>query len=178
MHDIVEAERGEQHGQRRTAKDTVEATPEQIASAPRGDLIHRTWNCKHTEPLRQKGAPAVDTRTARNVDVSGHLAWEKGLLARPTIPRKKRSKVETFNWHTLPKDGLAAGNVYPDGSARDGPIPELERLGWSFAVVDGNGKVAAAAYGVPPPWITDIGGAEAWALYQALLHTIPEQCNY
>ena len=85
LHDIVEAEQGEQHGHRRTAKDTVEATPEQIASAPRGDLIHRTWNRKHTEPLRQKGAPAADTRTARNVDVSGHPAWEKrfGCQAHP-----------------------------------------------------------------------------------------------
>ena len=72
--------------------------------------------------------------------------------------------METFNWHIKPRDGLAAGEVYPNGSARDGPTPELMRLGWGFVVLDSGGNISAAAYGVPPPWIVDIGGAEAWAL--------------
>ena len=40
------------------------------------------------------------------------------------------------------------------------------------------GQVVAAAYGVPPPWIQDIGGAEAWALFQSLLVTSPSKCRY
>ena len=94
------------------------------------------------------------------------------------MPLARRSGVETFNWHIKPLHGPVAGEVYTDGSARDGPTPELLRCGWSFMVIDGAGKITAAAYGVPPPWITDIGGAEAWALYQSLLCTIPEQCKY
>ena len=67
------------------------------------------------------------------------------------------------------------GTVYPDGSARDGPIPELVRLGWAVVVLDDRCNILAAAFGVPPPWIVDIGGAEAWALYQSMLYTSPQQ---
>ena len=38
--------------------------------------------------------------------------------------------------------------------------------------------MTAAAYGVPPPWIQEIGGAEAWATYQAMLVTIPSMCRF
>ena len=65
---------------------------------------------------------------------------------------------------------MVDGQVYLDGSARDGPTPELVRLGWAFAVLGNNGRIIAAAYGVPPPWIVDIGGAQALALYQAFLN--------
>jgi len=95
------------------------------------------------------------------------------------MPLKKVSRVETFNWHVKPAGGIIIeGDVYPDGSARDGPIPELVRCGWSFVVVDKHGNIDAAAYGVPPPWVTDIGGAEAWALYQSTLYTLPGSCRY
>ena len=35
------------------------------------------------------------------------------------------------------------------------------------------GVVLAAASGVPPEWVTDIGGAEAWTIYQAALGAMP-----
>ena len=161
----------------KTFRDSVKATPEQILKAPRGDLIHRIWKCKHTEHLRCRHAPEADVRAMKDVEARGHPAWERGLTVRPTPPRKNRSKVETFRWHTRP-DGPVSGTVYTDGSARDGPLPELLRCGWSFIVIDDTGKIIAAAYGVPPPWITDIGGSEAWALYQAMLCTIPGSCRY
>ena len=68
--------------------------------------------------------------------------------------------------------------MYPDGSFRDGFAPELGREGWGFAILDKNGGVVAAAYGIPPPWVKGIAGAEAWALYQALLITIPALNEY
>ena len=95
-------------------------------------------------------------------------------MVRPSLPLKK-SHVETFNWHVRPKGGIVSGAVYPDGSARDGPTPELMRLGWAFVVLSSEGGIEAAAYGVPPPWIVDIGGAEAWGLYQSMLHTTLQQ---
>ena len=58
------------------------------------------------------------------------------------------------------------GHVYPDGSLLDGIVPELAHTGWACVVLGEDGTVVAAAYGVPPPWIKEIGGAEAWALYQ------------
>ena len=58
--------------------------------------------------------------------------------------------------------GMLEGAAYSDGSFLDGPIPELARGGWAFAVLDEDGIIVASAYGVPPPWIKYIDGAEAW----------------
>ena len=119
----------------KTVKDVVTATHEQILKAPKGDLIHRNWKCEHTEALRSEHAPLSDVRAMKDVDPKGHPTWERGLVARPTLPLKTRSKVETFNWHVKP-DGPATGVVYTDGSARDGRISELQRCGWAFVVID------------------------------------------
>ena len=175
---IVDAECNVQGGSKRTMKDAVEATADQISKAPRGDLVHRLWGCQVTKPVRDELAPEHDVRTVADVDVRGHPAWERALVTRPSLPLKRRSLTETFNWHVKPKQLPVAGRVYPDGSARDGPTPELVRCGWGFAILDVDGKIIASAYGVPPPWITDIGGSEAWALYQSLLCSIPELCEY
>lgn len=100
------------------------------------------------------------------------------MTVRPSLPLKRKPSAETFNWYIKPEGGLVDGQVYPDGSARDGPTPEIMRLGWAFAVLGNNGMIIAAAYGVPPPWIVDIGGAEAWALYQAFLCTSHQLSKY
>ena len=68
--------------------------------------------------------------------------------------------------------------MYPDGSLLDNVAPELGRTGWSFVVLDDAGCVIAAAYGVPPPWVTGIEGAEAWALIQATRFTVPARSKY
>ena len=52
------------------------------------------------------------------------------------------------------------------------------RRGWAFVVLDSDGNISVAAYGVPPPRIVDIGAAEAWALYQSMLHTSPQLSKY
>ena len=53
---------------------------------------------------------------------------------------------------------MFAGEIYLDGSALDGPNPELMRCGWAFVVICfETGEVTASALGAPPPWITDIG---------------------
>ena len=129
----------------------VVATPDQIERAPKGDLMHRHWTCKRTDAVRKQFAREEDIRTANQLEVREHPSWERGLTARPSLAFRKKSAVETCNWHVRPKDGLVTGRVYPDGSARDGPTAELVRLGWAFAVIDDDGKVIAAAYGVPPP---------------------------
>lgn len=57
---------------------------------------------------------------------------------------------------------MFSGEIYPDGSALDGPSPELMRCGSAFVVRwSATGKIIASAMRAPPPWITDIGGAEA-----------------
>ena len=52
LNDIVEAESGEGSVRPKTVRDVVAATPEQLSKAPKGDLIHRNWVCKHTYALR------------------------------------------------------------------------------------------------------------------------------
>ena len=110
---------------------------------------------------------------ARTCEIAGHPAWERGLFARPALPLRRRGAVETLVWVVRPASLPIRGNVYTDGSFRDGFVPELGREGWSFVILDDDGNVAASAYGIPPPWCNGIEGAEAWALYQALLYTLP-----
>ena len=74
--------------------------------------------------------------------------------------------------------GWFEGTVYPDGSIQDGKYAELARAGWGFVVIADDGRLVAAASGVPPEWIVDIGGAEAWAIYQAAMFAVPGRCRY
>jgi hypothetical protein len=96
----------------------------------------------------------------------------------PTKPMRKKAQKESFKWTVKPAGGVIEGTVYTDGSALDGPNPNLVRCGWAFVVLDNEGNVTASASGVPPPWIDDIGGAEAWALLQAALRAVPGKCRY
>ena len=173
LNDLVEKESPYEGSKKRTIRDPVEATDEQLGRAPVGDLSHRIWNGECLKDLRTKKAQAEDVRIARTCEVRGHPTWERGLAVRPPLPKRKQSKVETFNWHIKHASLPVQGDVYPDGSFLDGISVELGRGGWAFAVVDDDGIVVVAAYGVPPPWIQGIEGAEAWALFQSLMVTLP-----
>ena len=65
---------------------------------------------------------------------------------------------------------LAEGVVYIDGSATDPTEPELTRFGYGIAVVSSEGVLIGLARGIPPPWVRDSAGAEAWAFYITLAH--------
>lgn len=60
---------------------------------------------------------------------------------------------------------------------RDGPSQLTARCGWAFVALNEQGQVASA-YGVPPPWIVDIHGAEVWALVQACMVGMPGLVSY
>ena len=45
-------------------------------------------------------------------------------------------------------------------------------------MLDDQGKIVASAYGVPPPWIKGIGGAEAWAVLQVGLRVMPGKVKF
>ena len=108
---IVESESAVKSDRAKSARDTVVATQEQIDRAPKGILIYRNLGCKRTEILRCKLAPHSDVRTAKDIDVGEHLAWEKGLVARPSLPLKRKSNIETFNWHKKTEGGVVVGDV-------------------------------------------------------------------
>ena len=105
----------------------VVATGEQIARAPIGNLHHRGWKCESAvmADARRRWAPERDVATELDCDVRGHPGWERALYPKPARPTIGRSPVETFRWILEPEGGMLEGVVYPDGSALDGPTPEL-----------------------------------------------------
>ena len=91
---------------------------------------------------------------------------------------KAAAKEASVRWVVEPEGGMLEGTAYSDGSFLDGPISELARGGWAFAVLSDDGKIVASAYGVPPPWIKDIGGgAEAWGVLQVGLRAAPTRSS-
>ena len=82
---------------------------------------------------------------------------------------------DTWHWDLRPPDGLLEPGwaIYLHGSFRDGPSVRTGRTGWAFVAKDATGEVVAAAYGVPPPWVRSIHGAEVWAFRAALSCALP-----
>eukprot|EP00973_Karenia_brevis_P077726 10801214-Karenia_brevis.AAC.1 len=80
---------------------------------------------------------------------------------------------ETFHWVRRPAGGTMLGTIFTDGSRFDGPHQLLARNGWAFICVGSEGETVAEAQGVPPDWINDIPGCEAWAILQAALCAEP-----
>lgn len=98
----------------------------------------------------------------------------RGLVAADLVRVPPPNEEATFQWHTQPTGGICEGTIYPDGSRLDGPSNETARNGWSFVIFDENTKtVTASANGIPPDWVQDIPATEAWAIYQALMYSVP-----
>ena len=79
------------------------------------------------------------------------------MTPKPSPPKTVVAKSETFKLVVRLGGDMFAGEIYPDGSALDGPAPDLMRCGRAFVVTNREGVVIAAAAGVLPPWIRDIG---------------------
>ena len=127
--------------------------------------------------LRKRWAAPADLATTMQCDTEGHPAWERALQPRPSKPMQKVAAHESFRWVVEPEGGIIEGTAYSDGSLLDGPIAELARCGWAFAVLDGNGKLVASAYGVPPPWIKDIGGRKLGRCCKSVSEPCPVRSN-
>ena len=107
----------------------------------------------------------------------GDVRIERGLFPFDKMQIPKPHAEGTFHWIKAPPSELIKGTVYPDGSWLDGPGP-LARGGWAFVVVDRIGEVLAIARGLPPNWVTDIPGCEAWAVMQAAALAEPGKVNF
>ena len=102
-------------------------------------------------------------------------AWTRCLFPPPPAPPVPPIPDDgTFHWTIEPVAGLLNAVFYTDGSIIDGPDSDLLRVGWAFVAVDPAGRTIAAAHGVAPPWVRDIGTAEAWALYKVAAHAAPD----
>ena len=109
------------------------------------------------QPRVAKGPHAV-VNDARVPEPRRHLPLDRPArrwIRRPPLDRPAR------RW-THPRWCLHGG------VGKEGACHELARLGWAFVVLaPGTATVAALARGVPPSWIENISGAEAWALLKA-----------
>ena len=90
------------------------------------------------------------------------LLLNRALLARVDLSQHPPAPEDSFGWTVAPPGGilLQGWTIYLDGSFRDGPSEDLGRTGWGFIAYDEQGRLQAAAFGVPPPWIRSIHGAE------------------
>ena len=121
---------------KRSIREAVKATDEQIGRAPRGDITHRVWGGHCLKKLRKQHADEQDIRTATACNVQGQIAWERALLTRPPMPRRRPASEDPFYWHFCPSELPVEGHVYPDGSLLDGIAPELGRTGWACVVLN------------------------------------------
>ena len=108
-------------------------------------------------------------------------AFSSGLFPVPRLPLQPDEcppEQGTFTWVRWQDDSedldkSFSGTVYTDGSRVHDGHPDTRRLGWSFVVPDEAGLVIAAARGSPPRYVSDIPGAEAWAILQATAFARP-----
>lgn len=138
-----------------------------LEEAPTGTLVHRTWHCSAHDAHRREHAPQAMMDIAAAQDTTGAQAFERGIFPAldPIVPALTQEA--TFTWILRPEGGTYRGNIYTDGSRIDGTDSRTGRNGWTFVVTDEIGRPIAKTCGVPPAWIDDILGTEAWALLQA-----------
>ena len=74
---------------RKNHKEKVEASDDQLARAPKGNLHHRLWKGDCLKELRHKHATKEDIDTVNSCEVAGNPAWEKGTCTPPDAPHGK-----------------------------------------------------------------------------------------
>ena len=80
------------------------------------------------------------------------LRGKEGWPRSRRLPEKAIAATDSFRWVIRPEGDMFDGEIYPYGSALDGPNPELMRCGWAFVVLcPETGEVIASAMGTPPP---------------------------
>ena len=148
----------------------------QLCLSSEGTLCHRrscplTAKARGDLSLPKHLAPVFDSLTTEQ----RKLLLNRGILAPVDLSAHPPGQEDSFGWTVMPEGGLLmpGWTTYLDGSFRDGPTEDLGRTGWGFISYDEEGKIRAAAFGVPPPWIRAIHGAEMWALFAALRCSLP-----
>ncbi len=145
---------------------SLDDLPSDVADAiPVGSLAHRVCSCPAPSAARVAYAPEEVRRGPRRPeDVA---AFMRALVPALDHDVPSPSPAATFTWVLCPPGGTVRARFFADGSRLDGPSSLLARNGWVFVAIDESGDVVAHARGVPPSWIVDIPGTEAWALLQA-----------
>ncbi len=151
-----------------------EAYGDSTGEPPRGTLRHR-FKC----PFVRNGCANIDCKTAAEIDHVMNdgdemdvFKWTRAL-ARSSVDVIPKRCDESVNWIIEPDLNMRIATIYTDASAVDTRRKELRRVAWAMVAIDASGDAVMAASGYAPPWIHDVVGAEAWAIYMALLHGTP-----
>ena len=156
-----------QHG----ASGADDLPPDVLEAVPVGSLMHRVCSCPAHREDRARHAPDdIRFRQPRQQDLA---AFTRALF--PSVEQlvPLPAAEASFEWLVRPTGGTVRARFYTDGSRLDGPSALLARNGWAFVAVDAQGAVVASARGLPPRWVDDIPGTEAWALLQAAMVAEP-----
>ena len=173
--DLVSAMTGGQWPQARLAsvRSWTEDSRCQLCLGDPGTLEHR-HSCPATEP--HGGWPCAPARVQQFIDKleanRRRILLTRGLLAvRALIPAPQAG--DTFEWLRSPRDDIPLdAKWYIDGSLFDAAWDYAKRTGFGVAVVSTSGDLLAYGKGVPPDWIHDAAGAEAWA-FAVILRMCP-----
>ena len=145
-----------------------------IDAAPVGSLRHRICECPSLRALLlQHGPDLLKEAAANGTELPDELceALATGLFPIPKLILEEHLRpptAGTFRWlYRANEDQFVRGRFYTDASRIANGHPDTLRLGWSFVALNDQDEVIAVASGVPPSYVDDVPGAEAWALFQA-----------
>jgi hypothetical protein len=140
-----------------------------LCGAAHGTMAHRLWWCEHPElaaARRRHVPPDVLARARAECNDGKQARWERALFPTPQLASTRRGPFDTFVWDVEPEGGAAQAVFYPDGSRCGGNDPLVASYGWAFSAF-ANGRLVAAAHGVPPWWTRSVNTAEVVALARA-----------
>ena len=152
-----------------------------IISAPVGSIQHRICECPSLQQHRERLGPSLMNRfQPGEIPTPVQDAFATGLFSLPRLQVPvKPPPLGSFQWiHKEDQCDFVQGRIYTDASRVDDDHPDTMRLGWAFVVLDRLNHVTAVARGVPPHFVDDIAGAEAWALLQAATVSLPGSTFY
>ena len=132
-------------------------------------MAHRLWWCEHpalADGRRRHVPPDVVARARAECSDGKQARWERALFPNPQLASARRGPFDTFVWDLEPEGGAAQAVFYPDGSRCGGNDPLTASYGWAFSAF-ANGRLVAAAHGVPPSWTRSVNTAEVIALARA-----------
>ena len=159
-----------------TPATTEEYTHDDILAAPIGSIAHRVCDCPSLKEQRDQLGPSLMGRFQTGT-IPGPVkeAFATALFSLPRLELSNTPPAEgTFNWVVNEANvDVVKGRIYTDASRVDDDHPDTMRLGWAFVVLNDHNHVVAVASGVPPHYVDDIPGAEAWALLQAATVALP-----
>ena len=141
----------------------------QLCHEEEGTELHR-HSCKaimphggwmDCPPSVQELRSKLDPKRRNLLDIRGFFVLK--------VPKPPSPCFDTFEWLSEPPDVTDATLTwYIDGSLVNGKLPALATTGFAIVVTNRESDLVAWGLGVPPHWVTDAAGAEAWALALSL----------